>query len=46
MWLIKAFNRGMEKTIAMAFMPRVFGGRDSATFRQLYEKVKDIPHCT
>jgi hypothetical protein len=36
-WLIKAVDRSSWKTIAW-----VLGGRDSATFRRLYEKVKHL----
>ncbi|MDR2559040.1 MAG: hypothetical protein LBC86_05800 [Oscillospiraceae bacterium] len=40
LWLIKAVNRRTGKTIAW-----VLGGRDVATFRRLYNKVKHIPNC-
>ena len=37
LWVIKAIDRSSEKTIAY-----VTGGRDAATVRKLYEKIK---HC-
>ena len=39
-WLIKALDRGSERTVAW-----VIGGRDAATFRRLYEKVKHLKEC-
>ena len=39
-WDIKAIDRRTGRTIAW-----VLGGRDSATFRQLYNKVKHLKHC-
>jgi insertion element IS1 protein InsB len=41
LWLIKAFDRRSGRTIAW-----VLGGRDSATFRRLYDKVKHLTNCT
>jgi insertion element IS1 protein InsB len=40
LWLIKALNRGSRRTIA-----RVLGGRDSATFKRLYDKVTYLKNC-
>jgi len=40
LWIIKAVNRRTRKTIAW-----VLGGRDSTTFRRLYNKIKHIPDC-
>ncbi|MBS0185578.1 MAG: IS1 family transposase [Proteobacteria bacterium] len=39
-WIIKAVDRGTRRTIAW-----VIGGRDVATFRRLYEKVKHLTGC-
>jgi insertion element IS1 protein InsB len=39
--LIKALDRGSRRTIA-----RVLGGRDSATFKRLYDKVIHLKNCT
>lgn len=41
LWLIKALDRRSRRTIAW-----VLGGRDSATFRRLYDKVKHLKNCT
>ena len=41
LWLIKAVNRRTGRTIAW-----VHGGRDSGTFRRLYDKVKHLKDCT
>ena len=41
LWVIKAVDRGTRRTVAW-----VLGGRDSATFRRLYEKVKHLKNCT
>jgi insertion element IS1 protein InsB len=40
LWLIKAVDRRSGKTIAW-----VLGGRDSATFKRLYDKVKHLENC-
>jgi len=40
-WIIKALDRTSERTVAW-----VIGGRDAATFRRLYEKVKHLKDCT
>jgi insertion element IS1 protein InsB len=40
LWVIKALDRCCGRTIAW-----VLGGRDSATFRRLYDKVKHLKHC-
>ena len=39
-WLLKAVSRPTGRTIAW-----VIGGRDVATFRRLYEKVKHLETC-
>jgi insertion element IS1 protein InsB len=39
-WLIKAVDRRRRKTLAW-----VLGGRDRATFRRLYDKVKHLENC-
>ena len=39
-WIIKALDRTSERTVAW-----VIGGRDAATFRRLYEKVKHLKEC-
>ena len=41
LWVIKAIDRSTRRTVAW-----VLGGRDSATFRRLYEKVKHLKNCT
>ena len=40
LWVIKALDRSARKTVAW-----VLGGRDSATFRRLYDKVKHAKGC-
>ena len=40
LWLIKAIDRYTGRPIAW-----VLGGRDTATFRRLYEKVKHCRYC-
>ena len=40
-WIIKAVDRGTRRTVAW-----VVGGRDAATFRRLYNKVKHLENCT
>jgi IS1 family transposase/transposase-like protein len=40
LWLIKALDRGSRRTIAW-----VLGGRDSATFKRLYDKVTHLKNC-
>jgi insertion element IS1 protein InsB len=40
LWLIEAVDRGRRRTIAW-----VLGGRDGATFRRLYDKVKHLKNC-
>lgn len=39
-WIIKAVDRSTGRTIAW-----VTGGRDAATFRRLYDKVKHLTDC-
>ena len=39
-WIIKAVDRSTGQTIAW-----VTGGRDAATFRRLYDKVKHLTDC-
>ena len=41
LWVIKAVDRRTRRTVAW-----VLGGRDSATFRRLYNKVKHLENCT
>jgi insertion element IS1 protein InsB len=41
LWLIKAIDRSNRRTVAW-----VLGGRDSATFKRLYNKVKHLTNCT
>ena len=41
LWVIKAIDRRTRRTVAW-----VLGGRDSATFRRLYDKVKHLKDCT
>jgi insertion element IS1 protein InsB len=41
LWIIKAIDRRTGRTVAW-----VLGGRDSATFRRLYDKVKHLKDCT
>ena len=41
LWIIKAVDCGTGRTIAW-----VTGGRDAATFRRLYDKVKHLKDCT
>ena len=41
LWVIKAIDRCTRRTVAW-----VLGGRDSATFRKLYDKVKHLKDCT
>jgi insertion element IS1 protein InsB len=41
LWVIKAIDRNKRRTVAW-----VIGGRDSATFRRLYDKVKHLKNCT
>jgi len=41
LWVIKAVNRRTRRTVAW-----VLGGRDTATFRRLYDKVKHLKNCT
>ena len=40
LWVIKAVNRRTRRTVAW-----VLGGRDTKTFRRLYEKVKHLKDC-
>jgi insertion element IS1 protein InsB len=40
LWVIKAVDRGTRRTVAW-----VLGGRDTATFQQLYDKVKHLEKC-
>jgi insertion element IS1 protein InsB len=40
LWLIKAIDRRRRRTVAW-----VLGGRDTATFRRLYNKVKHLTKC-
>jgi insertion element IS1 protein InsB len=40
LWIIKAIDRSTRRTVAW-----VLGGRDSATFRRLYDKVKHLKNC-
>ena len=40
LWIIKALDRSTRKTVAW-----VLGGRDTATFRRLYAKVKHLTDC-
>ena len=39
-WIIKALDRTSERTVAW-----VLGGRDAATFKRLYDKVKHLKEC-
>ena len=39
-WIIKALDRATGRTVAW-----VIGGRDAATFRRLYDKVKHLTQC-
>ncbi|HBW24132.1 MAG: hypothetical protein A2X70_00075 [Alphaproteobacteria bacterium GWC2_42_16] len=39
-WIIKAVDRGTRRTVAW-----VIGGRDTATFKRLYDKVKHLENC-
>ncbi len=39
-WIIKAVDRGTGRTVAW-----VVGGRDAATFGQLYDKVRHLTDC-
>ena len=39
-WIIKALDRASERTVAW-----VIGGRDAATFKRLYAKVKHLKGC-
>jgi insertion element IS1 protein InsB len=39
-WIIKAVDRGTGRTVAW-----VTGGRDAATFRRLYDKVRHLTDC-
>jgi insertion element IS1 protein InsB len=41
LWIIKAVDRRTRRTIAW-----VTGGRDAATFKRLYDKVKHLKDCT
>jgi insertion element IS1 protein InsB len=41
LWVTKAVNRSTRRTVAW-----VLGGRDSATFRRLYDKVKHLMDYT
>jgi insertion element IS1 protein InsB len=41
LWVIKAIDRRTGRTVAW-----VLGGRDTATFRRLYEKVSHLKNCT
>ena len=41
LWVIKALNRRTRRTVAW-----VLGGRDSKTFKRLYDKVKHLKNCT
>jgi insertion element IS1 protein InsB len=41
LWVIKAIDRRRRRTVAW-----VLGGRDSATFQRLYDKVKHLTNCT
>ena len=40
LWLIKAVDRRTGRTVAW-----VTGGRDTATFQRLYDKVKHLKNC-
>jgi len=40
-WVIKAIDRRTRRIVAW-----VLGGRDTATFRRLYDKVKHLTNCT
>ena len=40
LWIIKAVDRGTRRTVAW-----VTGGRDAATFRRLYDKIKHLTEC-
>ena len=40
-WIIKAVDRRKRRTVAW-----VIGGRDAATFKRLFEKVKHLENCT
>ncbi len=40
LWIIKAVDRGTGRTVAW-----VTGGRDTETFRRLYDKVKHLTEC-
>ena len=41
LWVIKAIDRDTRRTVAW-----VLGGRDSAAFRRLYNKVRHLENCT
>ena len=41
LWVIKAIDCRTRRTVA-----RILGGRDSTTFRRLYDKVKHLENCT
>ena len=41
LWVIKALDRRRRRTVAW-----VLGGRDTATFKRLYNKVKHLKNCT
>jgi insertion element IS1 protein InsB len=41
LWVIKAIDRNTRRTVAW-----VLGGRDTATFQRLYDKVKHLENCT
>jgi insertion element IS1 protein InsB len=40
LWVIKAVDRRTRRTVAW-----VLGGRDTATFRRLYDKLKHLTNC-
>lgn len=40
-WIAKALDRATGRTVAW-----VLGGRDAATFKRLYDKVKHLTNCT
>ena len=40
-WIIKALDRRTNRTVAW-----IIGGRDTATFQRLYNKVKHLEDCT
>ena len=40
LWIIKAVDRSSRRTVAW-----VTGGRDAATFKRLYDKVKHLTNC-